>query len=236
MEISLGNEAVARPEIRLAVLAMVGTTVSDGGLQEGALARVLAEQGIPEGSAEHAAMVQYSRQAAGTSKLEVFGRFFPEPGRAEEANRSFERHCDELIGSGIISPIPGAEEAITTLQAAGIQVCLATGFGRHTQNTVLEKLGWMGLADLSMCPADAGRGRPYPDIILTAVLALDLDDVRTVAVVGDSTADMQSGLRAGAGIVAGVLTGAHDEASLRAAGATAVVPSIVDVPQLLTRS
>lgn len=235
MEIFLDYEAAARPGIRLAVLAMVGTTVSDGGLLDGALARVLAEQGIAEGSAEYATMVQYARQAAGTSKLEVFSRFFTEPGRAEEANRSFERHCDELIGSGAISPIPGAEEAIAKLQSAGIQVCLATGFGRHTQNTLLEKLGWMGVADLSMCPADAGRGRPYPDIILTAVLALDLDDVRTVAVVGDSTADMQSGVRSGAGIVVGVLTGAHDEASLRAAGATAVVPSIADIPQLLIR-
>ncbi|MEE2522410.1 HAD family hydrolase [Pseudarthrobacter sp. J75] len=223
------------PDVKLAVLAMVGTTVSDGGLLDSALARVLAEQGIREGSPEHAAMVDYARRASGTSKLEVFARFFPEPGRAEEANRSFERHCDGLIGSGAVQPIPGAEEAIGKLRAEGIHVCLATGFGRHTQNTLLEALGWMGLADLSLCPADAGRGRPYPDMVLTAVLALDLDDVRNVAVVGDSTADMRSGLSAGAGLVAGVLTGAHDEATLRAAGAAAVVPSIADVPHLLSR-
>ncbi len=232
--ISLDYETAGQPDVKLAVLAMVGTTVSDGGLLDSALARVLAEQGVLEDSAEHIAMLEYARQASGTSKLEVFDRFFGANGRAEEANRSFERHCDELIGSGSITPIPGAEEAIAKLRGAGIQVCLATGFGRHTQNTLLEKLGWMGLADLSLCPADAGRGRPYPDIILTAVLALDLDDVRSVAVVGDSTADVRSGLTAGAGIVAGVLTGAHDEEALREAGATAVVPSVADIPQLLT--
>jgi phosphoglycolate phosphatase-like HAD superfamily hydrolase len=70
-------------------------------------------------------------------------------------------------------------------------------------------------------------------MILTAVLALDVDDVRQVAVVGDSSADISSGLRAGATTVAGVLTGAHPEAALRKAGATAVVRSIRDVPALL---
>jgi hypothetical protein len=67
-----------------------------------------------------------------------------------------------------------------------VKVCLATGFERHTQNMLLESLGWMGLADRSLCPDDAGRGRPYPYMILTAVLALDLDDVREVAVVGET--------------------------------------------------
>lgn len=37
---------------------------------------------------------------------------------------------------------------------------LATGYNRHSQNQILEHLDWMGLADLSLCPSDAGRGRP----------------------------------------------------------------------------
>jgi len=37
----------------------------------------------------------------------------------------------------------------------------------------------------------------------------------------------------GAGLVAGVRTGAHDEATLRAAGATAILTSIADLPGLL---
>lgn len=222
-------------EVRLAVLAMVGTTVFDGGLMERAMSRTLVEQGIAAGSAEFESMLGYSRDTSGISKVTVFGHLFGDPAAAESANRFFELSCDELISDGGIRPVPGAEDSIGWLRDAGIKVCLATGFGRHTQNMVLESLGWMGLADLSLCPADAGRGRPFPDMILTAVLALDLDDVREVAVVGDTRADMHSGLRAGASVVAGVLTGAHSEATLRAAGATAVVPSIKDLPALLER-
>ncbi|CAN7222492.1 HAD family hydrolase [Arthrobacter sp. LjRoot14] len=224
-----------RQGVRLAVLAMVGTTVFDGGLLERAMTRTLTDQGVAEGSVQFERMLRYARDTSGMSKLAVFNHLFEERSRAAAANTFFERSCDELIADGIIRAVPGAEDAIGWLREAGIMVCLATGFGRHTQNMVLESLGWMGLADLSLCPADAGRGRPYPDMILTAVLALDLDDVRSVAVVGDSCADIESGLRAGATTVAGVLTGAHREPALRAAGATAVVQSICDVPQLLAR-
>ena len=220
-------------DVGLAVLAMVGTTVFDGGLLEHAMTRTLADQGVEEGSPQFERMLRYAKETAGTSKLAVFRHLFEDRARAAAANTFFERSCDELIAYGVIQAVPGAEDAIGWLRDAGVMVCLATGFGRHTQNMVLESLGWMGLADLSLCPADAGRGRPYPDMILTAVLALDLDDVRKVAVVGDSCADIQSGLRAGASTVAGVLTGAHGEPALRAAGATAVVQSIRDLPVLL---
>jgi phosphoglycolate phosphatase-like HAD superfamily hydrolase len=40
-------------------------------------------------------------------------------------------------------------------------------------------------------------------------------------------------VRSGASIVAGVLTGAHDGPTLRAAGATHVLTSIADLPALL---
>lgn len=229
--------SASRPvhDIRLVVLAMVGTTVLDGGLMERAMTRTLVEQGVAAGSGQFESMLGYARDTSGVSKLTVFSHLFEDASRASDANRMFELNCDELIADGGIRAVPGAEDAIGWLREAGIKVCLATGFGRHTQNMVLESLGWMGLADLSLCPADAGRGRPYPDMVLTAVLALDLDDVREVAVVGDTIADVQSGLRAGASLVAGVLTGAHSEATLRAAGATAVVPSIKDLLGLLER-
>lgn len=220
-------------DLQLAVLDMVGTTVTDDGRTERAMSLALAEHGVEPGSLRFESMLGYARDTMGFSKLTVFGHLFDDPDTAMSANKFFERAYDELIADGGIRPIAGAVDTIAWMRDAGIKVCLATGFGRHTQNMVLESLGWMGLADLSLCPADAGRGRPYPDMILTAVLALDLDDVRGVAVVGDTSSDMVSGLRAGASVVAGVLTGQHSEATLRTAGATAVVDSIKDLPALL---
>ena len=56
-----------------------------------------------------------------------------------------------------------------------------------------------------------------------------------VAVVGDTSYDMLSGVRAGAGLVAGVLTGAHDAQALRSAGATHVLDSVAELPRLLAK-
>jgi len=221
--------------LRLAVVDMVGTTITDEGRTERALSRALAEHGVEPGSSRFESMLGYARDTMGFSKMAVFGDLFGDASVAESANKVFEKTYDELIEDGGIRAIPGAEDAIIWMRESGMQVCLATGFGRHTQNMVLESLGWMGLADLSLCPADAGRGRPYPDMILTALLALDLDDVREVAVIGDTSSDMLSGVRSGASLIAGVLTGSHSEATLRAAGATVVVDSIKQLPLLLEK-
>ncbi|MCR1162430.1 MULTISPECIES: HAD family hydrolase [Micrococcaceae] len=221
--------------LRLAVVDMVGTTITDDGRTERAMSRALVEHGIEPGSSRFESMLGYARDTMGFSKMTVFSHLFEDAATAESANKVFEKAYDEMIDDGGVRAIPGAEDAILWMRESGMQICLATGFGRHTQNTVLESLGWMGLADLSLCPADAGRGRPYPDMILTAVLALDLDDVREVAVVGDTSSDMVSGVRSGASLIAGVLTGSHSEATLRAAGATAVVDSIKQLPLLVEK-
>ncbi|WP_138444057.1 HAD-IA family hydrolase [Sinomonas susongensis] len=223
--------AVARC-IRLAVLDLNGTTVVDGGAAERAIAEVLGTFGI-SGERLEAALAM-SRRSAGLDRAELFERIFPDDAEsARAASRAFAVAYDRMITAGCLSPVPGAEETIHVLREHGVKVCLATGFGRHTQNSVLDALGWMGLADLSLCSEDAGRGRPYPDMVLTAVLALDLDDVREVLVAGDTTADITSALRAGAGAAVGVLTGAQMAGELRAAGATAVVSSVADLPSLL---
>ena len=210
----------------LAVIDMAGTTVNEGALQEEAFTRALTSNGVEEGSTDFSAMTAYARQTSGTCKELVFHHLFEDAVTAAAANNSFERAYDSLLALHGVEPIPGAEDAILALRAAGMKICLATGFGRHTQNMILESLGWMGLADLSLCPSDAGRGRPYPDIILTAVLALDIEDVRSVLVAGDTTSDVLAGQRAGAGAVVGVLTGAHSEAELRLSRPDVVLPSM----------
>ena len=83
-----------------------------------------------------------------------------------------------------------------------------------TQDAILAALGWQDLAHLTLCPADAGgRGRPYPDMVLTAFLRTGAADaVGQLAVVGDTAYDMLSG-----------------------AGATHVLGSVAELPALLTQ-
>lgn len=232
---SLDSKSPTRPhELRLAVLDMSGTTVSDDGLVEQAFGRAVEDVGIGRDDARYASMLGYVRDTMGMPRITVFTHLFDgNVAAAEQANKAFELVYDAQVAQGGITPIPGAEDAINELRESGLKICFATGFARHNQNMILESLGWMGLADLSLCPSDAGRGRPYPDMILTAVLALDLEDVRQVLVAGDSSSDMVAGVRSGASRVVGVLTGAHKETALRAAGATDVVPSVRDLPGLI---
>ncbi|SEK29216.1 phosphonatase-like hydrolase [Rhodococcus maanshanensis] len=222
--------------IALAVLDMAGTTVSDDGLVLRAFAAAADAAGLPPEGAEADNARRYVLDTMGQSKIVVFRALLRDEDRAQAANAAFESAYDRLIEEGNAEPIPGAAESITALREAGIKVALTTGFSRGTQDKLLAALGWQTIADLTLSPAEAGRGRPYPDLILTALLRLQVDDVKGVAVLGDTSNDVTSGLRSGASIVAGTLTGAHGEAQLRAAGATHVVPSVREFAQLLLKS
>ncbi|WP_267904602.1 phosphonatase-like hydrolase [Streptomyces apocyni] len=225
----------SKTDIKLVVLDMAGTTVADGGLVEQAFSRAAERLGITPGSPDHAEKLDYVRATMGESKISVFRHLFGDETLAQRANTVFEAAYGDLVDGGRVAPIPGAREAIEQLQDAGRTVVLTTGFARVTQDAILGALGWRDLVTLTLCPADAGgRGRPYPDMVLAALLRTGAaDGVREIAVAGDTVYDMRSGCRAGAGIVAGVRTGAHDERHLRAGGATHVLDSVAELPALL---
>ncbi|MER7190951.1 phosphonatase-like hydrolase [Streptomyces flaveolus] len=220
---------------RLVVLDMAGTTVADGGLVERAFDTAARELGVEPGTADHAEKLDYVRATMGESKISVFRHLFRDEDRARRANAAFEKAYGELVDDGLIAPVPGAREAVEELAADGRTVVLTTGFARVTQDAILDALGWRDLVPLTLCPADAGgRGRPYPDMVLEAFLRTKAaEDVRRVAVVGDTSYDVLSGVRAGAGLVAGVRTGAHGDDAFRAAGATHVLDSVAGLPALL---
>ncbi|MGW6059883.1 phosphonatase-like hydrolase [Streptomyces sp. NPDC055189] len=219
----------------LVVLDMAGTTVADGGLVEEAFSAAARELGVEPGSADHTEKLDYVRATMGESKISVFRHLFGDEDLAQRGNVAFEKAYGELVDGGRIAPVAGAREAIEELRGDGRTVVLSTGFARVTQDAILAALGWRDLVELTLCPADAGgRGRPYPDMVLSAFLRTGaVDDVRQIAVAGDTAYDMKSGVRAGAGVVAGVLTGAHDAEALRAAGATHVLGSVAELPRLL---
>jgi phosphonatase-like hydrolase len=213
--------------IRLAMLDMAGTTVSDDGVVERAFVEAM-------GARATETALDYVRTTMGQSKITVFRVLCDgDESEARAANRRFEQAYDAAVGRGEVAPIPGAEDVLAGLRAAGTKVCLTTGFSASTRDRILDTLGWRGTVDLALSPGEAGRGRPFPDMILTAVLRLEVDDVREVAVAGDTASDLIAGTRAGAGVVAGVLTGAHGRAELERAPHTHIIGSIADFPAIL---
>jgi phosphoglycolate phosphatase len=223
---------MTRNDIQLAVLDMAGTTVADDGLVTAAFDAATAAVGVMPGTPEAVNLNRHVRVTMGQSKIEVFRAIFDES-TAQYANAEFEHAYAVLVDAGRARPLPGAVATIETLRANGVKIALTTGFGSITQQRLLSALGWHDLVDLVLSPQEAGRGRPHPDMVLTAVLRLRIDDVAAVAVVGDTASDIRTGRSAGASVVAGVLTGAHDEATLTAAGATHVLKSISELPALV---
>lgn len=219
---------------RLACLDMAGTTVADGGAVETSFVAAMAASGVDEQSERMRAALDYVRASMGQSKITVFQHLFDgDEVAASRANDAFEAAYAKTVDAGLVGPMPGAEQALAQLRAAGMRVCLTTGFAPTTRDRILDALGWRDLVDAALSPADAGRGRPFPDMILSAVLRLEIDDVRAVVVAGDTISDLLAGTRAGAGVVAGVLTGAHDRATLETAPHTHIVDSIADLPAVL---
>ncbi|MFC4054593.1 HAD-IA family hydrolase [Actinomadura syzygii] len=218
--------------ITVACLDLAGTTVADGDTVHTAFAEAIAALGIVSGTAAYDRAISRFRDSRGASKLGVFRSLFDEA-RAQAAHLAFERSYADLVDRRGLHPVPGADEALLHLRDAGVRVCLLTGFSRSTQARVIDALGWWDRVDLTLCPEDVPRGRPWPDLVLSAALQLGVDDVRNIAVCGDTANDMLAGRRSGASIVAGVLTGAHDRARLLTAGATHILPTIATFPTLV---
>ena len=219
--------------IRLAALDMAGTTVADEGAVEEAFQAALDAVGLTAGNLMDDPGA-YIRRTMGQSKITVFTELLGgDRHRAEAANTAFEAAFDQAVDRGEVAALPGSEDVFAALRAGGVRICLTTGFSPATRDRIIGALGWEGLVDLALSPADAGRGRPWPDMILTAVLRLRIDDVAEVAVAGDTTSDLIAGMRSGASIVAGVLTGAHSAEELAEAPHTHLLGSVRELPELV---
>ena len=135
--------------------------------------------------------------------------------------------------TGAVKAVPGAEDTLLLLRSKDIRIALTTGFAPATRDLILESVGWTELADLVLAPADVGRGRPYPDLNLTALMRLGGVSVRDLVVAGDTGSDMAAATNAGAALRVGVLTGAGNRSQLLENGATHVIDDITALPGLL---
>ncbi len=196
----------------LACLDMAGTTVRDDGAVEAAFDEALAAVGFAKGTPRYDEAHAVVRETMGWSKADVFAKLLD----SQEAGRATARFAsayEAIVAAGEVEPIQGAPDVLRDLRARGVRICLTTGFAPSTRDALLDALGWRAAIDLALSPADVGRGRPAPDLILGAMARLGVGDPNAVVVVGDTLSDLEAGAAAGAGAVVGVLTGAHDEAS-----------------------
>jgi phosphoglycolate phosphatase len=222
------------PHVSLVCCDLLGGAALDGSALERAFAEAIATQGVVTGTKAYVrAMVQFDR-ARSSPPADIMHTLFPEePVRAQAASMAFERSFLAAVDRFGVSPIPGADDALTKLAAGGTKVCLVTSLSRQAQSLLVERLGWWQRADLIVCADDVGRGFPWPDLLLTAVLRLGTGDVRSLAVATASEVGVLAAQRAGASMIIGVLSGVHTGTRLSKAGATHLVADLGELPDLV---
>ena len=222
------------PLVSLVCCDLLGAAALDGSSLERAFAEAIATQGVVTGTKAYVrAMVQFDR-SRGWPPVDVMHTLFPEePIRAQAANLAFERSFLATVDRFGVGPVAGAEDALTKLAAGGTKLCLVASLSRPALSLLLERLGWWQRADLILCAEDVAKGFPWPDLLLTAVLRLGTGDVRAMAVATASESGVLAAQRAGAQMIIGVLSGVHDAARLRRAGATHLLSDLAELPDLV---
>ena len=216
----------------LVVTDLMGTTLRDDGAVLPAYRAAFAECAIPFTEDELAAK-------RGAHKLSLFTEFAARRYAAEDASKRgaaaleiFEKQLRHFLATGGGTPIDGAEAAIRRIRAAGIKVALTSGFDRGLIADIVTHCGWGELFDAIVYPDEVPAGRPAPYLIFQAMQKTRVEPVARVATIGDTALDLRAGTNAGAGWVIGVLSGAHDAATLGKTPHTHLLPSIADLPAL----
>lgn len=220
----------------LVIFDVGGTTVRDDGTVPAAFEAALAVSSIEVTRAE-------MRLWRGASKREVLTRIIesrcaalPVPVRSKLVSELYARFRGALESrwrdAGNLA-IDGARGAFERLKAAGIRVALNSGFDRAIMEVLLANTGWpKALIDAVVTTDDVPLGRPAPFMIFRSMEQTKVQDVRKVAVVGDTRLDLEAAANAGARFRIGVLTGAHDRATLEAGPYTHILKSVAGVPDV----
>jgi phosphonatase-like hydrolase len=216
---------------KLAVFDIAGTIVSDDGVVISSFVAAFSEV-VPEIWAENDGdFLDFAHKTMGQSKIEVFRSLLGDASLADAAAEAFQAHYLKKLPE--VHLFDGVLDMFDSLRTAGIRVALNTGFNRKTLDIMLSSLGLGDHVDATATQEEAGEGRPSPAMIAHVAHQLAVESPTEVAVLGDTRSDIEAALRYGAGMPIGVLTGEHDEAALRDAGAHHVVPSVTDALSLL---
>lgn len=220
---------------------MAGTTIDEGGAVYAVLRSTVEEEtgrSVPD-----AVLSRWS----GTEKREAIAGVLREIGEdpsrvagggAPFVDHLFERFSNRLADAYAEHPptsFAGVPEALAALRAADVQVALQTGYRREVAEALLHAVGWRvgEQVDALVAAEDVPASRPMPYLVFATMVATRTADVAEVLVAGDTVNDLLAGTRAGAGLVVGVLTGAHDIDELGRARHSHLVGSLAEVPALL---
>ncbi|CAN5621006.1 HAD family hydrolase [soil metagenome] len=135
-----------------------------------------------------------------------------------EAWAAIERYIDvyERYHADQVELYPGIADLLDAAQSHAIRMAVVTGKSRVTALYSLQQLGIHDYFELVYAGDDVERQKPDPQAILAALVDMGVTDRASVAMVGDSEADVLAGHAAGITSI-GVMWGNPDHDELRSA-------------------
>lgn len=130
-----------------------------------------------------------------------------------------------------VQVVPGFIQLLRDLRGQGVGLACVTSKGQLETETLLLDLGLSDLFDAVVGDDDQRPLKPDPAPVQAACALLQVPPSHAV-MVGDTTFDVLAARGAGARAI-GVLWGIHSSATLRAAGADAVVSTVPDLRRAL---
>ena len=215
----------------MVVFDLMGTLIVDDGVVSRAYDAALSQAGLVSNTPPFLAAQTRIKELRGRPTLVVLTDVLGDPVVAEEATWAFDDNILDTVPT--LVEIEGAGRVLSSLHDAGILTAVTTSFTPEVRKAVLAHMGWTNTFDATMSAHGNRRGHPAPDLLLEAILELRIDSVAQVAIMGDSSSDLEAGNRAGAGLVIGVRSGGASEEHLAQAPHTHIVDSIADIDDVL---
>ncbi|MHB0954996.1 MAG: phosphonatase-like hydrolase [Pirellulaceae bacterium] len=226
-----------RLDLGLVVFDITGTVITNTAAVADALLTALQANGLQIDPEELHPWRGASKRLAIRRLMERHASSAPAEERVEKIYADFHDRLRRQFEAEGLNVIAGVEETFAWLRSGGIQLAFNTGFDRDLADMILHTLKWeQGMVDAVVSGDEVAQGRPAPFMIFRAMERVGIVNVRQVAVVGDTTLDLEAGWNGGVGQIIGVLSGAHDLERLSQAPHTSIVGSVADLPQLWERS
>lgn len=127
----------------------------------------------------------------------------------------------QALPTAELPPVPGIHDFLEWLGANGVPRVLATSAAPVNVDVVLDRLGLRGAFEAIVTAADVTKGKPDPEVYLTAATRVDVAPARCL-VIEDALPGVQAGAAAGATVLG--LATSEPPAALIAAGARFTAP------------
>jgi len=224
-------------KIKMVVFDMAGTTVDEDNVVYKTLQEAIVKHSIS------VTLDEVLKHGAGKEKLQAIVDILDQvnqPLSSELVHQIYNYFIQKLTinySSLDIKALPNVERVFKELMDRKIKVVLNTGYNRETAESLIEKLGWALSVDydLLVTASDVKQNRPHPDMILSAMVDLNIIDPSEVIKIGDSAIDIMEGRNANCRLNIGITTGAQTREQLSEADPDFIIDDIYSIVELIDR-